>query len=177
MLPHNAGGPGYVALLASIAAPVLPLEVVAFSATPPQLQQPSPVRLCFNARNAETAQILPGAPQPAAPNGACVTRYVAATTTFTLTVRRSGAAAQSREVQVVVTQRTAPPVVTKPPVVPPIGPKPPIVTKVPIARMAGLAGWCCTSSTFEQKSASQCASPAKWFADEAEARKQCVTIK
>jgi hypothetical protein len=105
---HNAGAPNSVALTAAIEAPVLPLEIVDFTAKPSRLQQPGEVLLCFNARNAEAAEIMPGAPQPTAPNGACVTRRIAATTTFRLTVKRAGMADQRREVTVAVEPKPTP---------------------------------------------------------------------
>jgi len=115
VLPHNAGGPSYVALAAAIEPPVLPLEILRFTAAPPRLQQPGEVRLCFNARNAESAEILPGAPQPATPTGACVVRRVATTTTFRLAVKRTGAADQRRDltVQVEPVAPPAPPVILR----------------------------------------------------------------
>lgn len=102
VLPHNAGGPSYVALTAVIDVPVLPLGILDFSATPSLLKQAGEVRLCFRAPNAENAEITPGAIQPTTPTGGCVLRRVAATTTFRLTVKRTGASDQRREVTVQV---------------------------------------------------------------------------
>ena len=109
VLPHNAGGPNHVALAAAIEPPVLPLEIVRFTATPPGLQQPGATQLCFAARNAEVAEVTPGEPQPTSANGGCVPRQVLRTTTYSLTVRRAGAADQRRALTVQV-ESVAPPV-------------------------------------------------------------------
>lgn len=99
VLPHNAGGATALPLTAVIDVP--PPEILSFTATPARLQQPGAVRVCFGARNAETAAITPGGAMPSADQG-CITQRIAASTTFTLTVTRKGTADQRRNLTVIV---------------------------------------------------------------------------
>jgi len=142
--------------------PPEPPVIVEFRATPPELRAPGQSSLCFTARNAERAVIEPGERQPSSPNGGCVPRTVAKTTTFRLTVSRPGVAAQQRSATVVVDT-------------PPPGDAGPAKGGV-ILKDAGklkpgaveameLVGYCCKSGDVTRLRKTQCsAGGGRWFA-------------
>lgn len=164
--------------------------IVEFGANPSALQRPGLTQLCFSALNADTASIAPGDPQPSLPTGGCVSRRVATTTTFRLTVGRPGAPTRMRETTVTVAP--APPPLPLPP--PPI-PKDGTKDGIPkgggvILKDSGILkgipgglgttkplGWCCRAGSVSAAAESDCKAPARWFATKTEADKSCDTFR
>jgi hypothetical protein len=147
-------------------------EILRFSADPPRIKQGQTAQLCFSARNAESASILPGGAQPSSPNGGCVVRQPAETTKFTLTVSARGTVPVRRETTVAVIptstssgQGSKDGVVKKDTGVLKAIPRDAIVARVP--------GWCCRAGNVTQVPAAECRPPGQWFRTEAEAKKAC----
>jgi hypothetical protein len=142
-----------------------PPVITDFRANPPRVKQGGQTNLCFTARNAESATIQPGGPQPSSPNGGCVARSLSQTTTYTLTVSRRGAPAQQRATTVIA---DVPPITKETPGTGPLGgaTKGGVVEKFkPGVRDAiMLLGYCCQSGSVTRKTESQCrAEKGKWF--------------
>jgi hypothetical protein len=162
--------------------------IVDFRANPALLKQPGETRLCFSAQNAEVAVIDGGGNQPSSASGGCVSRQIAVSTKFQLTVSRKGAQPQRREVTV---QVIPPSPATGDPskgggVVLKDGP----VLKAPLPDAAKLndvparkvipreaakipRGWCCSSGKVANAAESGCAKPGQLFDDKAEAERAC----
>ena len=106
VVAHNAaGGPANVSLSAEIEAN--PPIIERFDSSPQSLREPRNVELCFRVRNATRLTIDQGASQPQSSSDGCVSRFVGATTTFTLTAR--GEDGTSRQASATVTVAAAPP--------------------------------------------------------------------
>jgi hypothetical protein len=160
------------------------LVIVDFHADPALLKRPGKTRLCFAAQNAERAVIEPGGPQPTSPNGGCVSRSLSATTTFTLTVSRSGARAQQRTTVVTVIPESETP--KGPPAGTPKGEPPKggggIAKDLGIVKRPGalgaveLVGWCCRSGNVTRARRSECsATGQRWFSTEGAANQACAS--
>ena len=122
VVAHNAvGGAANVSLSAEIEAN--PPVIERFDSSPQALQEPRNVQLCFRVRNATRLTIDQGGSQPQATSEGCVSRFVGATTTFTLTAR--GEDGSSRQASSTVTVAAAPPPPLPLPVPPP--PQAPVI--------------------------------------------------